>query len=524
MRLFGLFAVTASDGRDLTPTGKKARGVLALIAAGEDLCRSRRWLERKLWSNRGAEQARGSLRQALLDIRKTLDPDKTLLLSDRNSVWLNKDLVHTDLAEAPQDREFLEGLEVGDQAFDLWVAEMRAQFRSQHPVALPRAEGGTPRIQIGPVGGVGAISGGAHQGALARTIDDQIGKFLTEFIAGAQRVSALSEGVRPDLVVQSAVEDTAEGHTVFVQVIDPASDRLIHSDFTNFISAETFINAPDQMAQFCWNMADWTLEELPRVMAPDSELAFRTEQVQHAFRETLSFDGARMQAALDGARIGGEALKDGLFLSVQAWIMMSMILEEFLPEDTATLDEIRGLMRRAEALSPHCPLVKAIHANLDAMLFEQFDAAYAAARRSLKSNRNNIFALQSLAACSVRLDNLEQAYTTSRRCAQMARNSKFEAMSAIYHVLICLQSDREAEAFEAARYAVEIAPEYRAAQRTMLGLLGKRGAVDEAQKRLKALGSLESGFSLDRFFDDPDYPVFTLRRTGILKAARAHLM
>jgi len=47
---------------NLTPTGQKQRGLLALLAYSSNRTLSRHWLRQHLWSDRGNEQAQASLR------------------------------------------------------------------------------------------------------------------------------------------------------------------------------------------------------------------------------------------------------------------------------------------------------------------------------------------------------------------------------------------------------------------------------------------------------------------------------
>src|SRR5215204_6707828 len=68
--VIGAFRVLAHDGEDLTPRGRKARAVLALLALTPTRRRSRSALQDKLWSDRGPEQGAASLRQALTEIRR----------------------------------------------------------------------------------------------------------------------------------------------------------------------------------------------------------------------------------------------------------------------------------------------------------------------------------------------------------------------------------------------------------------------------------------------------------------------
>src|SRR5438874_766937 len=60
--LIGAFRVLAPDGEDLTPRGRKARALLAILALTPTRRRSRPALQDKLWSDRGPEQGAASLR------------------------------------------------------------------------------------------------------------------------------------------------------------------------------------------------------------------------------------------------------------------------------------------------------------------------------------------------------------------------------------------------------------------------------------------------------------------------------
>lgn len=131
IQLVGLFQVLDASGTDFTPRGAKARALLAMLGRTPDHCRPRRWLENRLWSDRGQEQASGSLRQALSELRKSLGPLADHLHSDRDCVRLIR--FETDLSRDPEaarlalagGREFLEGIDILDPAFAEWLAEER---------------------------------------------------------------------------------------------------------------------------------------------------------------------------------------------------------------------------------------------------------------------------------------------------------------------------------------------------------------------------------------------------------------
>ena len=124
-------------GEECTPRGRKARAIIAYLAVkGVPVGRER--LAGLLWSERGDEQARASLRQTLFELRpKSLTG--ALLVTGRAQVGLDWRMLTTDLAriealanngdleglvkalEKQGDRVFA-GLDGLDPAFDEWLA------------------------------------------------------------------------------------------------------------------------------------------------------------------------------------------------------------------------------------------------------------------------------------------------------------------------------------------------------------------------------------------------------------------
>lgn len=137
-RLFGTFRIVAPDGTVLTPTGRKARALLArlLLADGDAVTRDR--LTTLLWSTRGDDQARASLRQTLYEMRAPGIGGRSFLILDRAVVRIATAEVTTDLdrlrsfpddgsASALADLigdeppELLNDLDGIDPAFDDWL-------------------------------------------------------------------------------------------------------------------------------------------------------------------------------------------------------------------------------------------------------------------------------------------------------------------------------------------------------------------------------------------------------------------
>ncbi|MEJ8561141.1 hypothetical protein QTO30_07820 [Yoonia sp. GPGPB17] len=106
----------------MTPISAKAQALLAMLAVAPHGTRSREWLKSKLWSTRARDQAAGSLRQCLLQIRRSLGDAAQVIAADRHNVSIDLDRVEIRSAERG---ELLEGVPIFDDAFAVWLRQER---------------------------------------------------------------------------------------------------------------------------------------------------------------------------------------------------------------------------------------------------------------------------------------------------------------------------------------------------------------------------------------------------------------
>ena len=242
IRLRGDFCVTSPTGQLLTPKSKKAMGLLALLAVSDNHTRVRRWIENMLWSDRAPEQARGSLRTTLVDIRKSLGDFAPILGSDRTSVWLDADRIETDLDDEDSTREFLEGLDITDPEFNDWLMQQRMTLvrrrgANQSGLMMPTRVS----IQCGEPWSVSS-----NKNVKPQIVNDQIGKIITDFVASSRRT--INE-TSADLVIRTSIEEEGSGAAIFVQVIDPTKDEIVHSDHCFTDDLTTFLRSPGDADQ-----------------------------------------------------------------------------------------------------------------------------------------------------------------------------------------------------------------------------------------------------------------------------------
>jgi TolB-like protein/DNA-binding SARP family transcriptional activator len=138
--MLGGFELSSADGGDLTPPRRKLRALIALLALAPPAGWSREQLTALLWGDRDEEQARGSLRQALAELRRCLGV--SALLTDREMAAFDPAVVSVDAVEharlaaagelekaaALYRGELLEGVSLPDSGFADWLLVERTRL------------------------------------------------------------------------------------------------------------------------------------------------------------------------------------------------------------------------------------------------------------------------------------------------------------------------------------------------------------------------------------------------------------
>jgi len=156
--LLGRFELRVG-GREVATIPRKARALLAYLAMQNGKSVPREAVADLLWTDRGAEQARHSLRQTLLILRRELrDAGGEVICNDDRTLSFIPGMVATDtdrlrrlavshdaddLAEAAQlcTRPFLDGLPAIAAEFDDWLAQIRARMTETAADVLERLIG-----------------------------------------------------------------------------------------------------------------------------------------------------------------------------------------------------------------------------------------------------------------------------------------------------------------------------------------------------------------------------------------------
>jgi TolB-like protein len=147
LQLLGGFKAQNEAGQAIAIPARKGRALLAILAVSPSGAASREKLAALLWSDRGEDQARSSLRQTLTVLRKELGvTGANLLVADDQRVELARDTMEIDAASIVSlsktndvlalrraanlyQGEFLADGAVSDPMFEEWLAGERSRFR-----------------------------------------------------------------------------------------------------------------------------------------------------------------------------------------------------------------------------------------------------------------------------------------------------------------------------------------------------------------------------------------------------------
>jgi tetratricopeptide (TPR) repeat protein len=528
IRLVGVFEVRDAGGRDCTPRGAKARAILAMLCQTPDRRRARRWLEARLWSDRGAEQASGSLRQALMEIRKALGREAPCLVTDRDTVRLNG--VATDLEQdrdgatkaLQSGREFLEGIDIVDQAFEDWLREERARVEGLMGIRRPDQARATPAatarlpfvIRLGGLPpGVGAFAG--------RALADAIGRLLSEFahldVYGSGGAAVPQDLTREGMALHVEGAEIQNRVHVLVSLSQVATGQIIWNQRAAVPVAEAdFIGAGD-LPPLVFQAADAALSHFPHLPECLDGPRRANALIAGALTEMFSYDGARLRLADQMLEEAGKIASSARIHAWRVLVRQIMHVERTEPDQKRLMEEIDDLSRKALEMSQANPLVLSLVSLARVMIDENPDAGCILARDALALSPYNAHAHLAQAAALSRVGDNVGALEAARRGAEISARTAhvhwWEALSG----LVALRSGNHPAAlahYEAAHYR---APGFRAAMRHLLFLYLALGERDKAARVYRALMRAEPDFTVDRILYEPDYPAVSLRKSGLLE-------
>lgn len=220
LQLSGGFRLTAADGRDVAIASRKARGLLAILALSPGRSATRARLRGLLWSDRGEQQAGDSLRQLLATLRRELaEAGLDIIQSHDDTLTLAACAVaEIDETNAIEHHhgELLAGLDVGDNAFEEWLAAERRTYADRMIAIFERVaakESGATRVAAArKLAAIDPLREASHRALIAALIANGEQALAKKQLEACREILKRELGVAPSPETEALLTAAAPSH------------------------------------------------------------------------------------------------------------------------------------------------------------------------------------------------------------------------------------------------------------------------------------------------------------------------
>ena len=517
--LTGPFRIEDCDGQNLTPIGAKECAMIALLLRSRSGEYSRGWIQAKLWSDRGKDQAAASLRQAVSKIRKSLKDHSDILHSDRRVVSIDLDRV--EISDDPQ-YEFLEGLDVRDEEFEAWLTTERSasEDKLQHDDLAPPSFVGEVLTLGGDLLPPSCIQ--------IQVVDDNgPGGWRLERVLAEMATHTLSETFSLPIIerpieqvghnpwrLEIAAFDSSPGKKgVRVALFAGRQQRKLWSSFRMVDSGHEDYTKHPELLIAVQELAGTISEKLSNDI--NEARVYRDPNALSSIAVGKLF---RMQAAevAEADRLFERAFElhpRGLYLAWRAKVRQVQFIERLRSNLEAVQEECEYYVRRAMDLEPRNSTVLSILATARLYFDADVEGAAEFAQRGVQANPSNPMAWWAFGAVQVDAGNVIAAYECARAAADLAEGTPLEfwTKSQLSGAAITVQNLGQAKSlFKTVNFS---RPSFRPPLRYLVALHATHEEWELAMDASEKLRKLEPDFSIDRLLNDSKYPAALLRGT-----------
>lgn len=527
LALYGRFRLIDAQGEDCTPVGQKARGLIALLALSKDHCRTREWLQDKLWSKSTQQDGAASLRQSLVAIRRGLGAWARILIADRNAIALDPGqfrLIHNrpiNWQGVDAYTEIFSDLTIRDPEFEDWIRDQRLALSATVPLELHRGlRLGTPvkpaiffRFSTDHDPESNLIA--RHIVALATTslldaADFQI--FQANADPGLQQASCPVSGIA---VTIAAMARSGHAH-VTLSVTHPVTSRLFWAH--NFQLESLQLPFDEEIlypiSAALVEVVLMTLKQRAGDLGiPDCAALLAKHGQDLIFR----FDRASL---IEGDRCLEQAYAFDPRPQFLAWRAFLRTMANFQHRGADFLsnpNDIETLAHEAIRQAPDSAITLGIGAQVEYLLGGSPRTSVQLANRAVGFDPLNAINLAILSNTELVLGQLNESRGSAMQALHLAGAGEHRAFIEFF---CCMAAAAQADyqiAIDHAEAALILRPAFRAPLRYLIALYSHTGQLENLQRVLAKMRLAEPGFQPKRLLDS-DYPVTTLRRLPLIDA------
>lgn len=521
----GRFRMSDSRGADLAPRGMKSRALIALLAVSPDQRRTRSWLQSKLWSTRSSEQASGSLRQTLSEIRRSLGEHSELLLTNGPNVSLDSNMLKIEHDDT-QNSTLFDDIEVNDPAFVEWLDEIRAK-EEPTPVTIISSESdverlGRPILIIDtPAKTLGLVEHAANEfvkSTIVSMIIEATDINVVDISSHDGNVDHQPTKAQDGLylnVFTTCANSTCTSH---IQLSSLSQRKMLWTDMCQSMSlAAPYQNEilPD-LRRLISHLISNIYRAIPKLLNDKSSLQFFAPFLFHKAQKNIfslkKENLIRAEKLLDMAFTNQQS---GMYLAWKAYL--KNIAQFQFPHDTfhSQMHDQITLLDEAFELSPNNSFINAILAQHEYIDNNNMIAANALAQRSIEYNPSNPFSWAILANAQLAASDFDKSQSSVNVANDLAKHSEYQFFIDFFTCMVSAGSGDYMKAIYHAELARTSNREFVAPLRYLIPLYKHEGKIDNYHRAIKELTRLEPSFEISKY-SDPEYPVNTLRKIPLI--------
>lgn len=529
LQALGRFALQDGDGVDYSPRSLKARGVIALLALSPGFSRSRTWLQDKLWSDRGHDQAAASLRQALRDIRRHLGSNRDALGGDWSSVSLNSSLLHVSFeppsGRGPAEAELFEDLCISDRRFKEWIERQRAaagnsdrdhdNMRSamQRQQAKPRLGMVHLRANVGKSEYGEQIAQRFYTLTSTAVGSDAEVKFTfstdltNQDIDPADQIVAVQIGVNLPMVwISVTIKDAGTGCVSWTDEIQ-WDERLTETN--------------PHLDSLAVRTARMLLDALMRAGVQDHERATALRLFRSAQILTMTLGKDNLAIADQQCDTAYQMVQRGSYLAWRSFIRQishfQHMSSDFLPRQP-----LGGFAAVSLGQFPRDSLALCMGAHTEYLFGGGIRPAFRMAELSARSNPLNPLAWAALANLQTATSDHRGGYRSARRAADLSAGTSAGYFFEFYCCIAAAGLGDYPLAMEHAQTSARLAPRFAAPRRYLVALNAAANDGQRFRSALRGLQAIEPLFEAKSLLDS-NYPINTMRRIALMSSVEQRL-
>lgn len=534
IHLVGPFRVESADGEDLTPRGRKACALLAILALSATRSRSRACLQDKLWSDRAPEQGSASLRQALSEIRKSLGRYRDCLQSDLRVVSLTRDRVGVDLetldlaALAREQRHdpprLLEDLDLRDPEFEHWLRDQRMSFEQELESAPDGVQPAAPMIEATPAQHSAEALRPWVRIAPPQTSSGESGAFVAHLV-GQTIASGIAErgGIEirehpcdlPGIEIRVDVLPLPQAMCILVALVSAHSQVQLWSGTQSIPSDPGFLIDSPQLLKLTNQAIDIATLHLGKMLSDRPETCATTFALS-AVEKMFRLDCRELDKADDLLGKAYELDPRGIFLAWRGYARTFYIGEHGSKDTEALMEEAEALSRQAMEKAPYDSTVLALASYVYSFLLRDYNVGHELADKSLKYNSANALGRAYLGRVKSYMGDHDEGYRHTALARKISGPAPFQYTFDFLCGITALLSGRFDEAVRLGELSRTLAPTYRPPQRYLVPLYLRMGERAKARDVFESLRKVEPDFSLDAM-REKSYPSTGLKEAGLLE-------